>query len=135
KLKEVASKLGVAHRIHWPGMVSGDAKWGAYRACEAFVLPSHQENFGIVVAEAMACGRPVLTTTKVNTWREVQGCGGGLISTDDLSGVTELLELFSDLSPQEKKGMGQNARRGFVEKFDMSTMGPALVAAFRASEA
>ncbi|MGH1559632.1 glycosyltransferase [Caulobacter segnis] len=49
--------------------MKGDAKWGAYRGADAFILPSHQENFGIVVAEAMACGATVLITSKVNIWR------------------------------------------------------------------
>ncbi|CDZ47720.1 glycosyltransferase [Neorhizobium galegae] len=49
KLIAQAAKAGIADRLHWPGMLAGDAKWGAFRAAEAFVLPSHQENFGIVV--------------------------------------------------------------------------------------
>jgi glycosyltransferase involved in cell wall biosynthesis len=135
ELKSSAARFGLAHRIHWPGMVKGDAKWGAFRSCEAFVLPSHQENFGIVIAEAMSCARPVLTTLKVNTWREVRDCGGGLVSTDDVSGITELLDLFTDLSPKEKARMGQCARQGFLERFDMKTMAPQLLETFRVNGA
>src|SRR5207237_540512 len=46
--------------ITFSGMLSGSLKWGAFEAAEAFVLPSHQENFGIAVVEALACGKPVL---------------------------------------------------------------------------
>jgi glycosyltransferase involved in cell wall biosynthesis len=112
-------------------MLRGDQKWGAFRAAEAFVLPSHQENFGFVVAEAMACGKPVLTTDKVNTWREVQDCGAGMVADDDLEGVTRLLEHFLGLSPEEKQAMGQRARQGFLEKFDISRMAPQLIQALR----
>ena len=131
KLRMTAGELGIADRVHWPGMLSGDPKWGAFRAAEAFVLPSHQENFGIVVAEAMACGKPVLTTDKVNTWREVQDSGAGLIANDDLEGITGLLKQFLELSTEDKRAMGQRARQGFVEKFDIGTMAPQLIEAFR----
>ena len=50
-------------------MLSGDLKWGAFHATEAFLLPSHQENFGFVVAEALACEVPVLISNKVNIWQ------------------------------------------------------------------
>ena len=55
-LVELSRNLGIENRITWTGMLSGDLKWGAYHAAEAFVLSSHQENFGVVVAEALACG-------------------------------------------------------------------------------
>lgn len=133
KLQEMAAEHGVAERIHWPGMLRGDLKWGAFHAASAFILPSHQENFGIVVAEAMACGKPVLTTSKVNTWREVQDSGAGLIVNDDLDGVTQLLEKFVSLSAEEKQRIGACARKGFVEKFDLGTLAPQLIEAFRTS--
>src|SRR5690606_11182530 len=51
--------------VIFPGMLTGDTKWAALYGCEAFILPSHQENFGISIVEAMACGKPVLITNKV----------------------------------------------------------------------
>ena len=55
----------------WTGMLSGDMKWGAFQVADAFVLPSHQENFGISVVEALSVGTPVLITKKVNIYREI----------------------------------------------------------------
>ena len=65
-------------RITFTGMLSGNLKWGAFAAAEAFILPSHQENFGIAVAEALACGTPVLISDQVNIWREIVQDGSGL---------------------------------------------------------
>jgi glycosyltransferase involved in cell wall biosynthesis len=118
-LKKIADRRGIANKVHWPGMLSGDAKWGAFRSCEAFVLPSHQENFGIVVAEAMACARPVLMTDKVNTWREVKQGGGGLVAGDDLLGIEGLLAAFLSLSTEEQKQMGNAARATFLKHFNI----------------
>ncbi|VTZ27515.1 Glycosyl transferase group 1 [Methylocella tundrae] len=133
KLRETAARLGVASRIHWPGMLKGDLKWGAFHAAEAFVLPSHQENFGIVVAEALACRKPVLTTFRVATWREVAEYHAGFIENDDLNGITRLLDQFVSLSAQEKREMSARARNAYVDKFDIATMAPQLIEAFRTS--
>ena len=79
ELKGLAERLGVAGRIHWPGLMTGRAKWGALAGAEAFILPSHQDSFGVAVGEALGCGTPVLITDKVNIWREVRACGAGLV--------------------------------------------------------
>ncbi len=117
ELEALCAKNGVADKVHWIGMISGDVKWGAFRAAEAFVLPSHQENFGIVVAEAMACGTSVLITDKVNIWREVESSGGGLVQPDTLKDVAALLEQFLALSPQARQDMSDAARLGFEKHF------------------
>jgi glycosyltransferase involved in cell wall biosynthesis len=131
KLQMAASERGIAHRIHWPGMLKGDLKWGAFRAAEAFVLPSHQENFGIVVAEALACGKPVLTTDKVATWREVDAYKAGFVETDSLAGVKRLLDRFIALPPREMGEMSGRARDAYVEKFDITSMAPQLIEILR----
>jgi glycosyltransferase involved in cell wall biosynthesis len=108
---------GLAGRIHWPGMLTGDAKWGAFRAAAAFVLPSHQENFGIAVAEALACGTPVLISDKVNIWREIADSRAGLVCTDDLPGATQLIERFLRMSAEDREMMRHSARKCFLDNF------------------
>lgn len=119
QLRAQAEALGIGDRVHWPGMLAGEAKWGAFRGAAAFVLPSHQENFGIVVAEAMAAGRPVLVSDKVNIWRDVEASRSGLVDTDDGPGTRRLLERFLALPADEREAMGQRARACFLERFDI----------------
>lgn len=116
-LQAQAERAGIAQRIHWPGMLTGSGKWGAFRAAEAFVLPSHQENFGIVVAEAMACGTPVLITDKVNIWREIEVSGGGFVESDTEEGILRLLERWLALGSEAKSAMGAKALAGFDTHF------------------
>jgi glycosyltransferase involved in cell wall biosynthesis len=118
-LSAMARDLGVADRIHWPGMLSGDAKWGAFRAAEAFVLPSHQENFGVVVAEAMALGKPLLITDKVNIWREAEADGAAIVVADDRDGVAAGLERLLAMPPEERARMAAAARRSFETRYDL----------------
>jgi glycosyltransferase involved in cell wall biosynthesis len=81
-------------RIHAVNMLEGNTKWGAFYGCEAFVLPSHQENFGIAVVEALACNKPVLISNKVNIWREIAEDGAGLVEADSVDGTARLLHRF-----------------------------------------
>jgi len=127
-LQARAARLGVAERIHWPGMLQGDAKWGAFHAAEAFVLPSHQENFGIVVAEALGCGLPVLISDQVNIWREVQAAGAGLVAPDTVEGCTRLIEGWLALPAEEQQRMRERARRAFDEHFTVEAMTQSLLA-------
>lgn len=126
-MKQLAVDLGLAGRVTWTGMLTGDAKWGAFYHAEAFVLPSHQENFGIAVAEAMACGRPVLISDKVNIWREIQADGAGLVGNDDLEGTKDLLVRWLALPVSAREKMGQAAARSFSERFHISSSARSLI--------
>jgi glycosyltransferase involved in cell wall biosynthesis len=103
--------------IHFPGMLGGDAKWGALYGCQAFVLPSHQENFGIAVVEAMACGRPVLITRQVNIWRECEP--GGLVAEDTEPGAYGLLTRWLGLSPPQQQALGDAAHAAYRANFEV----------------
>jgi glycosyltransferase involved in cell wall biosynthesis len=117
EMQQLGSSLGLDKHITWTGMVQGDLKWGAFRTAEAFILPSHQENFGIAVAEAMACGVPVLISNQVNIWREIQQAQGGLVDTDDQAGTERLIERWLQTPPAEWTQIGANAAHCFNEKF------------------
>jgi glycosyltransferase involved in cell wall biosynthesis len=100
-------------------MLSGDAKSGAFKAAEFFVLPSHQENFGIVVAESLALGTPVLITKKVNIWREIEADGAGCIVSDDLEGISDGLQKMCAMSAQERDALSTNGRATFLKRYDI----------------
>jgi glycosyltransferase involved in cell wall biosynthesis len=110
----IRASTAFADRITWAGMIRGDLKWGALRVADALILPSHQENFGIVVAEALAVGTPVLITDKVNLWREVEDDRAGKVSSDDLSGVRALVREWKN--PDFVK-LAPNARPCFEKRF------------------
>lgn len=118
-LLQRAQALGVAGRITWTGMLEGRVKWGALRAADAFVLPSHQENFGIAVVEALAVGTPVLVSTRVNIWQEVVHCGAGLAEADTLAGTERLLARWLALPAAELDALRAAARRCHDKHFRM----------------
>jgi glycosyltransferase involved in cell wall biosynthesis len=119
KLQAQAEQRGIAHRILWPGMLRDAIKWGAFYASEVYILPSHQENFGIAVSEAMACGKPVLTTDKVNIWPDILESQCGYIETDTVDGIEQLLRRWIATPPAEREAMGQRALVTFGERFNM----------------
>lgn len=121
-LEAIARTCGVADRVRWPGMISGDQKWAALRAAEALVLPSHQENFGVVVAEALACGTPALISDKVNIWREIAADGAGLVCRDTANDAHRMLAEFLGLDDQARATMRTAARRCFERNFDFNTV-------------
>jgi glycosyltransferase involved in cell wall biosynthesis len=131
EMKALAQQLGIDHLVIWPGMITGDEKWGAFRCAEAFVLPSHQENFGIAVAEALACGVPVLISNRVNIWREVRLHEAGLVEQDDLRGTERLLKRWLALSPSEKEAMGRCARSCFTKCFDLAQFASSFIESLR----
>jgi glycosyltransferase involved in cell wall biosynthesis len=114
-----AAQLGLAPRITWTGMVGGPMKWGALRAAEVFVLPSHQENFGIAVAEALAAGAPALISNKVNIWREVETDRAGIAAEDTLEGTCKLLQSYVELPQEQKLAMRQAACECFEQRFEI----------------
>lgn len=119
ELMEVTRKLAVEESVHWLGPLAGAEKWGAIRFADAFVLPSHQENFGIAVVEALACGAPVLISRRVNIWREIEEANAGLTAADTLEGTVELLRRWKGMSDDEKHGMRLSATRCFAQSFDI----------------
>lgn len=105
--------------IHWIGTLGGNDKWIALAASEAMVLSSHQENFGIIVAEALAVGTPTLISNKVNIWYEIQSGGAGLVQDDTLTGTEALLKTWNALTEDQRSAMSRAALEVFKTHFDI----------------
>jgi glycosyltransferase involved in cell wall biosynthesis len=127
-LQALARACNIEERVTWPGMLQGDMKWGAFYASDVFALPSHQENFGVAVAEALACGLPVLLSDKVGVWREVESDRAGLVSSDTISGTQRNLLNWHSLDAFDKAKMREQARRTFDARFGIASMVDALTA-------
>jgi glycosyltransferase involved in cell wall biosynthesis len=125
-LEATAANLGIAHRIHWPGMLTGSLKWGALRAADAFILPSHTENFGIAVVEALAARRPVLITNKVNIWPEIHHDRAGLVEDDTTDGIELLLRRWLEMSLNEREAMAARCHPCFLKHYSLKE-GPSAI--------
>jgi glycosyltransferase involved in cell wall biosynthesis len=130
ELKQAVADAGLAHRVHWPGMLDGDVKWGSLFASEVFILPSHQENFGIAVAEALSCGVPVLLADKVNIAPDIAADGAGLMEPDTQEGTHNLLRRWIALSPEARRQMAAQALRTYNERFDMRKNAVSILSLF-----
>ncbi len=102
-------------------MITGDAKYGAYYPAEAFISPSHQENFGISIVEALACGTPVLITNKVEIWRHIHIYreAAGLIEEDTIEGTTKLFRSWLSKDAQGRESITARTVRCFETHFSI----------------
>lgn len=114
------AQLGLASKIVFTGMLEGELKQGAFAAADAFILPSHQENFGISVVEALAAGVPVLISGRVNIWREIDAENAGYVEEDDLTGTTRLIERWMHTPLPQRDAMRANARSCFEHYFEIN---------------
>jgi glycosyltransferase involved in cell wall biosynthesis len=101
-------------------MLKGNLKAAAFYGAEAFVLTSHQENFGIAVAEALAYAKPVLISDQINIWREIKQGNAGFIARDTVEGAIEVLQSWEDLTMTEKEKMSQSARQVYESNFTVA---------------
>jgi glycosyltransferase involved in cell wall biosynthesis len=101
-LKKLAAQLGVQSSTHFLGMVRGELKLSLYQFADVFVLPTHQENFGLVLPEALACGTPVVTTRGTDIWRELAAAGAMIVDNQpaELAGAIAKLLASRELRTQ-----------------------------------
>jgi len=131
---QVTSSPVLTERVHFTGMLSGDSKWGAYYHCSAFILPSHQENFGISVVESLACGKPVLISDKINIWREILSMNACFVDSDTVAGTYSSLSKWCSLSDHEIKVMSENSYECFNKYFVADSTAERLINFFSSYE-
>jgi glycosyltransferase involved in cell wall biosynthesis len=119
ELQQCVDRLKLGPRVVFPGMLEGEMKQAALEVSDAFVLPSHQENFGMAVVEALAAGLPVLISNRINIWREVEQDRAGYVEADDFSGTVRLLNRWIAAPETVRAGMRANARRCFEQRFEI----------------
>lgn len=130
ELKQLTTRLEVSNYIHFTGGVYGEQKWELFRKADLFVLPTHSENFGIVVAEALACGLPVITT-KGTPWQELENYHCGWWTETGTKATIKALKEFLQCTETQLEQMGRNGRRLIEEKYSSRKMAQDMVNLYR----
>jgi glycosyltransferase involved in cell wall biosynthesis len=128
-LRKLSSDLGIVDRVTFTGMLEGLDKWGAFRAADVFILTSHQENFGIAVVEALACGLPVLISDQVNIWREIEEDGAGIVEPATEQGACSLMLRWIESTHLERDAMRAAATALFHRCFRVERAAESLISA------
>ena len=114
ELESLAREHGVADRTIFTGMVRGEQRVAALAEADLFALFSHQENFGLAVVEALACGTPVLISDQVNIHRKITEAGVGAVSRVDVPEIAALLTQW--LADRDLRHAAAGRARRFVEE-------------------
>lgn len=120
-LKDKVAAAGLDDMISFMGGVYGEEKWNLLRRADVLVLPTASENFGIVVAEALACGTPVITT-KGAPWRDLVEWNCGWWVERSVGSLVDALRAFLMLTDDELERMGRNGRRLVETKYSSRRM-------------
>ena len=139
KVKARVKELGLGDRFIFTGALNDDEKWTAYARADLFVLPTYSENFGIVVAEALWAGVPVITT-KGTPWKELEDreCGKWIDLPTESSNppdwpmLVSALESTMLMSDDERRAMGARGRKLVEEKYTWDAVVKAMVKGYAA---
>lgn len=126
QLKQKTKELQIESLVQFCGGIYGDQKWKLFQKADVFVLPTFSENFGIVVAEALACGTPVITT-KGTPWEELKSTHCGWWTEIGTQPTANALNKFLQLSVEELEAMGRNGRKLVEEKYSSRKMAEDMV--------
>jgi glycosyltransferase involved in cell wall biosynthesis len=130
KLESLTNKLGLQKRVSFTGMLEGIQKQSALANAELFVLPTHSENFGIAVAEALSYAVPVITTKKA-PWQSLSTEKCGWWIEDDQQSLTLALAEAMQMSCSERKEMGQRGRALAENNFSWGQVAREMAAVYR----
>lgn len=129
-LKTMAEHLGISEYINVKGPLFGEDKWNAYRNSDVFILPTLNENFGIVIAESYLCGTPVITT-KGAPWSLIEENKCGWWVDRNINNISEAIIDFLSTEPAERRIMGITGADLVKEKFSSYIVAGKLVELYK----
>jgi glycosyltransferase involved in cell wall biosynthesis len=112
EVRKAIARLDLGKRVALLGPTAGEQRWSMFDGATLFVLPSHAENFGNVVVEAMARGCPVVVTKEVQAASFVERAGAGVVVDGEAAEVAASLD--SLLGDETRRRTAAENGRGFV---------------------
>lgn len=130
ELELLARELGIRERIDFVGPKYRDELSKEYAAADCFILPSHSENFGSVVLEALAAGTPVIAS-RGTPWKILEDAKCGYWVENDPASLSVAIMKMMKLSAAERMEMGLRGQNLVIEKYTWKAVGAKLAAAYQ----
>lgn len=125
-VEEEVARLGLTDCISFAGDIDGDSKWQLYANADLFVLPSFNENYGIVIAEAMAMGVPVITTTGT-PWSVLRDQKLGWWMEPHVDSISQALREARSMPREDLREMGTRSKMYMDQQLSWEQVGGELV--------
>lgn len=122
EMEVLIDKLGLKADFEFTGLVLGEKKEALFVQADVFVLPTYSENFGLVIAEALARKIPVITTTGA-PWQDLESSRCGWWVKPGVEGVSNGLVAAMNSTPVVLCEMGQRGRQLVLEKYSWEKIG------------
>jgi glycosyltransferase involved in cell wall biosynthesis len=119
EVESLAGRLGVRDQFDFIGPVADADKWSLYKRSDLFVLPSYSENFGLVIAEAMGAGLPVVTTHQT-PWQEIEQLNAGWWIGTGAESLLPALREATSISDLQRKEMGLRGQSLITREYSWS---------------
>lgn len=129
-LKKLVTSMDLDDRVHFVGPVYGERKWEMIRQADVVALTSYSENFGLIVAEALASGTPVLTTTGT-PWKSIEERKCGWWIDANVESVKKALYSVENTPAGALRTMGVVGRQLIAENFDVMSSAVSLTKIYK----
>jgi glycosyltransferase involved in cell wall biosynthesis len=129
-LDRLIAAAGVARRVTVTGMLADDDKRAAFGHAGLFVLPTHSENFGVAVAEALAFKVPVVTT-KAAPWAELESERCGWWINDSTEALVAALGSALRMREEDLEAMGRRGQSLMERKYSWRRVGEQMLSAYQ----
>ena len=127
-LEALAERLGISEQVSWLGMVNPAVAPGLYRNCDAFILTSRAETFGVVYVEALACGKPVIATRCGGPEAFVHEGNGLLVPIGDVPAIASAMVKMARSFDHYR---AEDIRSDFMKRFSRPAVVRQLLALYR----
>jgi glycosyltransferase involved in cell wall biosynthesis len=114
-----AMELDIAEQVTWTGLLIGGDKEAAFTLASLFVSPSHHENFGFAVVEAIARGVPVIATNKINIHELLSSAEAAIVCDDTVQGVSQALRKWISMTDQARESLQAKQLEAFERLFSV----------------
>lgn len=128
-VQEAIRARGLEGAFSFTGSVDGEDKWELYRSADLFVLPTYSESFGVVVAEALACGVPAITTRGA-PWQELASERCGWWVEMGVAPLVSALREATALSDEERREMGRRGKALVAKRYSWCSVAEKMVGVY-----